>query len=58
MNLKIKEGLVFINFVVVVVLIGFLGFVLVIGFLLVGIDYSGLDYVVMVVCGGLLFSFW
>ncbi|KAG5405595.1 hypothetical protein IGI04_011714 [Brassica rapa subsp. trilocularis] len=39
-------------------LIGFVGPVSAIGSILAGIDYSGLDHVMMVACGGLLPSFW
>ncbi|KAJ4893158.1 putative zinc transporter [Raphanus sativus] len=39
-------------------LIGFVGPVSAIGSILAGIDYSGLDHVMMVACGALLPSFW
>ncbi|KAJ4885967.1 putative zinc transporter [Raphanus sativus] len=39
-------------------LVGFVGPVSAIGSILAGIDYSGLDHVMMVACGGLLPSYW
>lgn len=39
-------------------LIGFVGPISAIGSILAGIDYSGLDHVMVVACGGLLPSFW
>ncbi|CAN6921845.1 unnamed protein product, partial [Brassica oleracea] len=55
-----KEGLVFINLAAAgaAALIGFLGPISAIGSILAGIDYGGLDHMMMVACGGLLPSFW
>ncbi|ESQ49208.1 hypothetical protein EUTSA_v10020349mg [Eutrema salsugineum] len=39
-------------------LIGFVGPVSAIGSILAGIDYSGLDHVMVIACGGLLPTFW